>query len=222
MHSIANNWKSIETISIIGFSFFTWPESEDGLLAGCHHLRSLHIRPCSFSIPDNLLVDLPPTLRSLSILHKQGADFIGGLQPIMAGLKEFHLIEPDDDHGRGARSDLIANLRDVRHLTIGPWTVADLAAELGSLQHLTELAIAFRDEDDFVPACDVVAFISRASALRKLAISSQIRSHWSEDELHTIKAAALEHDVELGNADYAWKMGPGKWDKISSYDGQGW
>lgn len=193
-----------------------------GLLSSCVHLHSLHLRMCSVAFPDNVLVGLPASLRSLSILYKKGRFSLAGLETAMGNLEEFHLLEPAYPVDRGFRSALIANLGDIRRLSIGPWTVADLDAELNSLQHLTELAVVTCNDYDILLASKVLAFIGRASALCKLAVSSQLRSHWSEDEVDAIKAVALEHDVELGNADYAWKLGPGEWSAIACYDGQGW
>lgn len=222
-HSIARDWKSIETISLIGFEFVPWSHSEAGLLSDCQHLRSLNVRPCKHPFPDSLLVDLPPTLRSLSIFHKQGDGLpLEGLRSIMASLKGFHLVEPAFEGNQGFRSALITQLRDVRSLTIGPWTVKDLSVELGVLEHLTEVVILTLDASETVSASEVLAFIHRASALRKLAVSSQIRSQWSEHQVDAIKAAALAHEVELGSTDYKWANAPGEWSAIASYDGQGW
>lgn len=149
-------------------------------------------------MPQQLLVNLPDSLRSLSLFVPSWLR-LDPLNSILARLEEFWLYDWEEE-ARGHRSQIISRLSSVRHLTINPLAVADLSVDLLPLKNLTRLHIMgcdIQDHHEMLDADEVARFLSKAN-LKRLSADCDATEHWGWFDVVGVKEAARRKNVVLG------------------------
>ncbi len=177
----------------------------------CPNLTTLCIHDrVKWSAIASLVSGLPPSLAYLGLAPTEKSTHswrtqavVDNFATVAATLKTFHFEEARvqaSPSPRGFLDDFVAKLSSVRRMTVQPHAVSNLAAALGPLPCLAELALR-RGPNTAQPVrlevFEVAALVRQSGSLRTLSIDDSWRAGWSSGQRELLQRVSRNKGVQL-------------------------
>lgn len=221
--SIVRHWTGLVSLTLTGMD--VRPDLDmhaldhTGAFTPCHWLRTLIIRDAvPWSLLSELLITLPASVRTLALRlttnhgesppNDEALACLAAVAPQAVRFKVTQQLDEDeysnDDEGavdvsRGVLDDIVLRLTAVRHLTLDPHAVSNLATALAPLSQLAELVLA-RPRDAKLPvwdATELVALTEQSSSLKSVTVGKKVSKGWTARESRMLGRVARRERVEV-------------------------